>query len=235
MNGKKWIAASLAVGAIATLAVFAGPAPVQVFRTTAGITALGQGSNSISGDPEYNFAILDGSNLCALALGEDPDSNQVFAMSINCESSQASLIVWDKSVSNAVATVATSTSFDTVVEQGLKSHHVNNERFVAQFAVESGGKLAGGSLTVTGRLHLGTNGCPASVLTALDVDPKDAIFCETDVANTDQDGKIKVAERAGRADFIGTLQVIESGSTNTWLVPLGHLSFRQVLDSNLPE
>jgi hypothetical protein len=235
MNWKKWMVVSMAIGAIATVAVLATQPPVKVFRTTAGMIALGQGSNSISGDPEYNAASLDGSNLCALALGENPDSNQVFAMSINCDSTSASLIVWDKSVSNSVATVATSTSFDTIVSQGLKSHYINNERFVAQFAVASTGKLAGGTLTVTGRLHLGTNGCPASVLTALDVDPQDAVFCESGVANTDQDGKIKVAERAGRADFIGTLNVVESGSTNTWLLPLGHLSFNQVLDSNLAE
>jgi hypothetical protein len=234
MNGKKWIAASLAVGAIATLAVFAGPGPVQVFRTTAGMLALGQGSNSISGNPEYNFAVLDGSNLVALALGANPDSNQVFALEINCASSQADLIEFDKSNSNSTV-IATSTSISTIVQQGIRSHFVNEERFVAQFAVQSVGNLAGGALTVAGRLHLGTNGCPATVLIAVDRDPDDGIFNDLDVSDTDQDGKIKDQERAGRGHFIGTLKVIDGTETNTVLVPLGHMTFRRTLDSNLPD
>jgi len=183
-----------------------------------------------TGLPDYEYALLDGSNLVTLALGTQPTSNQVFAMEIDCGSSQADLVVFDKSNSN-ITTIATS-EITTVKQQGLRSTFVNEERFVAHFTVIAQNNLApGGFLTIAGRLHLDTNGCPHAVLISLDKDPYDGIFSDKDVTDTDQDAKIKDQLRAGQAHFVGLLNVIDSAShTNAWLVPLGHMTFRHQLD-----
>ena len=236
MNVKKWMIAGGAITVVAVLTAFAISLPPRVFRTTASMVAIGQGSNTVSGHLEYDFAFLNGSNLVSLALGADPTSNQVFAMEINCGSSSASLVVFDKSNSN-ITTIATSSSIDTVRQQGLKASFVNDERFVARFDVESVGDLAGGFLTVAGRLHLDSNGCPHAVLIKLDKDRQDAQFADLDVANTEQDGKSKDpdlrTQRAGRAHFIGALDVISGGQTNTVLIPLGRMTFRKQLEEDL--
>jgi hypothetical protein len=93
---------------------------------------------------------------------------------------------------------------------------------------------SGGLLTVAGRLHLGTNGCPTAVLISLDRDPKDSSFDDKDVTDLDQDAKTKDTYRAGQAHFIGVLNVISGGSTNGWRVPLGHMTFRRQLDQLTP-
>lgn len=85
--------------------------------------------------------------------------------------------------------------------------------------------------TVAGRLHLATNGCPGAVLISLDRDPQDGTFSDKDVPDNEQDAKIKDSLRTGQAHFIGLLNVIESGpTTNAWLVPLGHMTFRHQMD-----
>jgi hypothetical protein len=236
MQLKKWTIVGAAVTAVAVVAAFAIVVltpPLRVFRTTASMTAVGQGTNSISGHPEFDYAFLNGSNLVALALGANPTSNQVFAMEIDCGSQVASLLVFDKSNSN-ITTIATSSSIDTVRQQGLKSHFVNSERFVAQFAVNSVGNLAGGFLTVAGRLNLDTNGCPHAVTIALDRDTHDTQLGDQAVVNTEQDGKSKdtalKTQRAGRAHFIGVLDVVGGGETNTVLIPLGRMTFLRQLD-----
>ena len=40
--------------------------------------------------------------------------------------------------------------------------------------------------------------------------------------------------RAGEGHFIGVLNVISGGSTNAWLVPLGHMTFRRQLEQTAP-
>ena len=90
-----------------------------------------------------------------------------------------------------------------------------------------------GFLTVAGRLHLDSNGCPQAVLVKLDRDPKDSQVGDKDVPDTEQDGKSKDPDlrgrRAGQAHFIGVLDVISGGRTNTALVPLGRMTFRKQL------
>lgn len=235
MKLRKWTIVGAAITVVAVLAAFAVVLtnPQRVFRTTASMIAVGQGTNSVSGHPEYDYAFLNGSNLVSLALGADPTSNQVFAMEIDCGSSQATLVVFDKSNSN-ITTIATSTSIDTLQQQGLRSNFVNDERFVARFDVESVGDLAGGFLTVAGRLHLDADGCPHTVVVKLDRDKQDSQLGDQDVANTEQDGKSKDpdlrTQRAGRAHFIGVLDVIGGGQTNAVLIPLGHMTFRKQLE-----
>jgi hypothetical protein len=202
-----------------------------------------QGTELLGTEPlltiEYNR--MDGSNLVYEALGTAPTSNQVFAMRINCASSAAALVVYDKSDSN-IQVIATSDSFATVKQQAshrarggtVTAGATNDERFVAQFTVVASNNLAGGFLTVAGRLHLGTNGCPGAVLISLNHDSEDSAFDDKDVTDAEQDAKVKDTYRAGEGHFIGVLNVIESGSTNTWLVPLGHMTFRRELEQYTP-
>jgi hypothetical protein len=57
---------------------------------------------------------------------------------------------------------------------------------------------------------------------------------DQDVANTEQDSKSKDpglrTQRAGRAHFIGVLDVIGGGQTNAVLIPLGRMTFRKQLE-----
>jgi hypothetical protein len=50
------------------------------------------------------------------------------------------------------------------------------------------------------------------------------------VKDTEQDAKTTDTNRAGQAHFVGVLNVISGDSTNAWLVPLGHMTFRHQLD-----
>jgi hypothetical protein len=229
MNARRWVAVSAAIGAMAIVTAFAFTNPVRVFRTTAAMLIVQQETDPL----QFNYHLKNGADLVGLALGTTPTSNQVFAMQIDCGSSQADLVVFDKSDSN-ITTIATSDSFTTVKRQvvhRLTAGATNEERFVAHFNVVATNNLApGGFLTVAGRLHLDTNGCPTAVLVSLDRDPKDSSFNDKDVTDVEQDAKVKDTHRAGQAHFIGVLNVISSGSTNAWLVPLGHMTFRRQLD-----
>jgi hypothetical protein len=153
-------------------------------------------------------------------------------MLINCESSAADLVMYDESNSNTLV-IATSDNITTVKQQAfhkLTAGATNDERFVALFNVVATNDLAGGYLTVAGRLHLDTNGCPAAVLIAINRDAADASFDDKDVTDLEQDAKVKDEYRAGEGHFIGVLDVISGGSTNAWLVPLGHMTFRRQLE-----
>jgi len=203
--------------------------PVHTFRTTASFEIVSQGTSPL----QYTEHLWDGSNLVALALGADPTSNQVFAMDIDCGSAVAHLEVFDKSNSNTTV-IATSTSFDVVERQAvhrLTAGNTNEERFVAEFVTQAQGNiLSNGFLTVTGRLHLGTNGCPTTVTVHLDTDKDDKVFGDKDVHDFEQDAKDKEVQRAGQAHFIGVLDYVDGGVTNSALIPLGHVSFRRELE-----
>jgi len=233
MKVRKSVVVTAAIGAIAIATAFAVPDinPFRVFRTVVAFLTVQQGTEPL----QYTYNLRDGVDLSTLALGTAPNSNQVFAMTIDCDSSEAFLVCFDKSITNTIMTIAQSTSFTTVKQQvfnhhTLKAGNTNDERFVAQFIVETTNDLAGGFLTVAGRLHLDTNGCPTAVAIALDKDPQDSDFDDKDVTDTEQDAKVKDIYRAGQAHFLGVVYAISDGSTNTWLVPLGHMSFRHLLD-----
>jgi len=176
MKVRKGLAVTAVVSALAIATAFASliSNPIRVFRTVVAFLTVQQGTDPL----QYTYHLRDGVDLSTLALGTAPTSNQVFAMQINCDSSQAFLVVFDKSISNAIMTVADSTSFTTVKQQvfnrrKLTAGNTNDERFVAQFNMVPTNNLAGGFLTVAGRLHLDTNGCPTALLIALDKDPQD--------------------------------------------------------------
>jgi hypothetical protein len=233
MNVKKWTAVSAVITAVAVTSVRAADV-TNTFRTVADFVIVEQGANPL----HYAEHTWDGSNLVALALGAEPTSNQVFAMDIDCDSTVAHLDVFDKSNSNRTI-IATSTSFDVVERQAVHRtrHHetvfgaTNEERFVAEFVTEHVGDiLANGYLTVAGRLHLGTNGCPTTVSVGLDHDSDDSLFDDRDVTDSEQDWKVSDQLRAGQGHFTGVLDYVNGGPTNTALIPLGHLSFRHELE-----
>jgi hypothetical protein len=240
MSRKKWMAAGIVLaGAVAATvwAVSSAAVHFRVFRTTAEAVAVAQ--TSTNGIPRYDYQGLIGSNLVALALGVSPTSNQVLAVSVNCDSSLIDLIVFDKSSSN-ITTIAQSTNIEKVVQANLVTSHTNSERFVAQLVVQPVGNLAGGYLTMAGRLDLDTDGCVRAVLVTVDRDPEDRVLGDSDVPNLDPDRTSKdrdlAIRRAGQAHFIGVLDIIsEAGPTNTVLVPFGHLTLRRQLDEFIAE
>jgi hypothetical protein len=242
LGGKKMrVKTCLAVGAVAAVAAAVAVHAVslvsvtfRVFRTTAALVSVSQTSSN--GVPRFDYKSRIGEYLVAQALGTVPTSNQVLAIEFNCDTTAANLVVFDKFNSNTTL-IASSTSFDKVVQANLHTGNTNQERFVSQMAVGPVGNLAGGFLTVAGRVDIDTNGCAKAVLVAIDRDRHDHDFDDRDVSNKDSDHKDKltITRRAGQAHFVGVLDVISGGATNTVLVPLGHLTFRRQLDEFIAE
>ncbi len=228
MTVNKWLAVGAVTSAVAAVSVWANSSQFRVFRTNATITVSQTSSTAVPG-------LWAGTNLVALALAAQPTSNQVLAIAINCDSTAANLIVYDKSNSN-MTTIAQSTSFDKVAQVDPATSKTNQERFVAQFEVQPVGNLVGGLLTVAGRLHLDTNGCVKAVLGSVDPtrSPYDKVLGI--LRFKDLDKRFKPGpELSGRVHFIGVLDVISNGQTNTVLIPTGFLSFEQQLDEFINE
>ena len=100
-----------------------------------------------------------------------------------------------------ILVIATSDNITTIKQQAitrLTAGYTNDERFVAQFNVESVGNLAGGYLTVAGRLHLDTNGCPAAVLIAMNRDKEDSSLDDKDVTDMDRTPRLRTCTGPGR-------------------------------------
>jgi hypothetical protein len=226
MDLKKWTLAGAMVTIVAAASVWAGAPKLRVLQTSAYTVTVSQTRSGSA--PKYNYAAGLAGDLVALALGTNPSSNQVLAIAVNCDSTAASLLVFDKSNSNII-TIAQTTAFDTVQQADNATGETNAERFVAVFDVQPVGNLAGGYLTVAGRLHLDTNGCVQAVLKKMDRDPYDAVLGDKDVASLDPAAK-QLTERSGQAHLSGVLDVVSNGQTNTVLVPSGHLTFSQQLD-----
>jgi hypothetical protein len=129
-----------------------------------------------------------------------------------------------------MTTIAQTTSFDTVQDANLTTGATNAERFVAVFNVQPVGNLAGGYLTVAGRLHLDANGCPTAVLAAQDRNPLDKAMGDEDIVKFTPRNHKGITRRAGQAHFMGVLDVISNGQTNTVLVPTGHLTLTSQLN-----
>jgi hypothetical protein len=232
---KIFIGASLAVAAITA---YAAMADGVTFRTLGYFIGIVQGTDPITGHPRYENADFAGHNLVDLAMGRPVgDTNvpdQVMAMTFACDLSSANLVVYDKSVSNIVATIASSTSVSSVVQQDVKEPGPNRAHFVATLQIGSNGNptngLVGGYFTVAGRLNLDpTNGCPRPVLVVLDRDPLDRVDDDLEVSAGQDPDSVALIERTGLAHLIGVVDAITDGNTNTVLVPHGRLSIRREL------
>jgi hypothetical protein len=234
MRTNRWLAVGVVIAMTAMSTAFA---QTNTFRTPARFVRVIQDTNG-AGKPQYDFETFIGRDLVNLALGTargTTRTNEVLALEITCDSSSVQLVVFDKAASSNIATIATSSSIDIVQQQDNDlTAFPNRERFVTVLDVATLGNgsngLVGGFLTVAGRIHLNpTNGCPRAVL--VDTDRREDKICgdPKDTKNTDGDND-RSKFRAGRAHFIGVLDIVSGGSTNTALVPAGALTiWRQLL------
>lgn len=217
---------------VTAIAAVAGSAyaddPTETFRTLAGGTGIYQNYDTNS-KPIYGVTKVYGHDLVAAAMGVQLGTvtNPVLALVIDCGSTTASLVAWDKVTSNVDFTIATSTSLDVVQQQDRDTNAFpNRERFVAQFTVLTNGTLGGGYLTMAGRLSLNpTNGCPRAV--KVEIDPLDHVFYDFDGGkNLDDTTDKKDILRAGVGHFVGVVNV----GTNKFLLPFEAVSIRRQLD-----
>jgi len=223
VNVKKWIVLGVGSLIVAAASVWGGSSGFRSLGSAAYTIAVSQ--TNAGGLPQYSYDSWWGPDIVelALGLGAQPTTNQVLAFAINCDSSVALLVVYDSITSN-ITTIAQTTNFDKVQDANLTTGITNQERFVAIFDVQPVGNLAGGYLAVAGRLHLDTNGCATAVLAAKDHDPLDKAMGDEDVVKYTPGNHKGITTRAGQAHFMGVLDVISNGQTNTVLVPTGHLT-----------
>lgn len=228
-------AASLALAAATAYAVVLNS---KTFRTVAYFIGLSQGTNAVTGTPEYQSADFAGHNLVNLAMGrESADTNvpnQVLAMTFACDLSSASLVVYDTNTSNVVATIADSTIINSVKQQDKDEKGPNRAYFVTVVQLNANGNsmngLSGGYFTIAGRLRLNPEtGCPEPIAVALDRDPLDPFVYDLEVPVRDDKDSVPLTMRTGLAHAIGVVDVLSDGSTNTVLVPYGGLSIRREL------
>lgn len=238
MKIKNRIIIGAASLAIAALAAYATEVNSKTFRTVAYFIGLSQGTNSLTGDPEYVNNDFAGHNLVNLAMGRASDStadtNQVLAMTFACDLSSASLVVYDKTASNVVATIADSTIINSVKQQDKGAAGPNRAHFVAVVQISTNGNatngLADGYFTIAGRVRLDpATGCPEPIAVALDRDPLDGLIHDAEVPTKDDPDSVPLTFRTGLAHAIGVVDAVTDGVTNTVLVPFGGLSIRREL------
>ena len=233
---KKQILAVVGAVMAAASCVYAQDS-LETFRTLAAGKGIYQ-TNDAASKPAYGILPVLGHDLVAASLGlplstpftNSVLTNEVLALQIDCQSTSASLVVYDKATSNNIATIATSTSLDVVQQQGKDTNAFpNRERFVAQFAINPGNNLLGGYLTVAGRLTLNpATGCPRAI--RVEVDPLDHLFGDVDRANLD-DSNDRDILRAGIGHAVGVVSLVfDNGTTNKVLLPLEALSIRHRLE-----
>jgi hypothetical protein len=234
MNAKKWIVAGLIATTAAAMTALASSTD-ETFRATGAVGVAFQIPDPFP--PGATNLILftqtfpDG-EFVDLALGTNTTAvltNEVLAFEIDCGSTTASFVVFDKATSSNVVTIATSSKITALTGQDSEDlAGPNHERFVIDMGINTNGFLVGGSLTVAGRMYLDpTNGCPEVV--RVDTDSKDdKLFCDTAIKDT-EDKKDKSI--SGEAHLIGIANVIDpsTGTTNTILLPFGHMTMRREL------
>jgi hypothetical protein len=238
MKTKKRIFLGAASLAVAAIAAYASGVGTETFRTIAYFIGVTQGTDPISGHPRYQYADFAGHNLVNLAMGRTVTDtnvpNQVLAMTFACDLSSTSLVVYDILTSNVVATIATSTSLNSVVQQDANQSGPNRAQFVAQLQIGTNGTptngLVDGYFTVAGRLNLDpTNGCPRPVAVWFDRDPLDRLVDNVELPAREDPDSVPLTVRTGLGHLIGVVDTITDGNTNTVLVPYGGLSIRREL------
>ena len=237
MNTKKWLLISAATAATIGLAGIGIIS--KTYRTTAVFLGVQQGVDPTTQLPQFDYLRLAGHDLVNLAMGRSiTDTNfprQVLAATFLCDRSAASLVVYDKDTDSIVATIAQSTSFDSVVQQdSTLIAGPDRARFVAQFDVNENGNdtdgILDGFLTVAGRVRLEpATGCPKPVLVTIDRDKNDKLFADKDVSKREDEDDDRTILRAGLGHLIGVVDLVSGGSTNKVLVPFGRLSIRREL------
>jgi len=240
MKNKNLIFLGLGGLAAAAIAAYAGVVGTKTFRTTGYFIGLTQGTNPVTGHPNYDYVNFAGHNLVNLAMGRNLTDgkvpNQVMAMTFACDLSSASLVVYDESTSNVVATIAASTSVDSVRQQDTNRKGSNRAQFVSVLQIGQNGNetngLLSGYFTVAGRVNLNpVTGCPEPVLVSLDRDPLDRLADDIELPASDDPDSVPLIVRTGLAHLIGVVDAVTEGTTNTVLVPYGGLSIRRELQT----
>ncbi|MGA2139798.1 MAG: hypothetical protein ABSH14_13145 [Verrucomicrobiia bacterium] len=232
MKAKRWIVIGTVASAAAVLTALAVPVATRTFRTTAAVTAVLQIADPLAPSTALLATLpLAGHDLVSYSLGTtNVLTNQVLALEINCDSSQANIVVYDKALHSNILVIATSTRIDALTSQDdPTAAGPNRERFVMQMGVNTNGFLIGGYVTVAGRVYLDpATGCPRALLK--DTDKRwDKTFGEIVVKDLD-DKTDKGKSIAGEAHLIGMVNsIVVGGSTNVFLLPFGHLTIKQQL------
>jgi hypothetical protein len=238
MKTKKSIFLGVASLAVAAVTAYATGVGTVTLRTLGYFIGLTQGTDPLTGHPRYVNADFAGHNLVNLAMGRNvADTNvpsQVLAMTFACDLSTANLVVYDELTSNVVATIAASTTVNSVEQQDVNAKGPNRAHFVAVLQIGANGNptngLLNGYFTVAGRLNLDpTNGCPHPVLVWLDRDPLDRLVDDVELPARDDPDSVALTVRTGLAHLIGVVDAVTDGDTNTILVPYGGLSIRREL------
>lgn len=229
--------ACIAIGSVTTYTASA-QGNLATFRTTGYFAGLTQGTNG--GRLVYADASFAGHNLVNLTMGRNANDThfpqQVLALTFDCDLSSASLVVYDQSISNVVATIASSSVIDVVKQQDTKKEAgPNRAQFVTMLSVFQNGDgtngLLGGYITVAGRLNLNpTTSCPQQVI-VLPFDPFDNVDVELP-PNLDPDRALE--SHTGLAHVVGDILVQTGGNTETVLLPDGELSIRRELPIAAP-
>jgi hypothetical protein len=228
----------LGVACLGLAAAAAYATGTVTLRTLGYFIGITQGTDPANGEPRYEYANFAGHNLVNLAMGRPAgDTNvpsQVMAMTFACDLSSANLVVYDEHTSNVVATIAASTSVDSVLQQDAHEAGPNRAHFVAVMQIGTNGNgtngIVNGYFTVAGRVNLDpTNGCPRPVVVWLDRDPEDRLDGDAELsANQDHDS-VALTLRTGLAHVVGVIDLISAGDTNTVLIPHAGLSIRREL------
>jgi hypothetical protein len=238
MKTNKRIFLGVASLALAAVAAYASGVSTVTLRTLGYFIGITQGTDPVTGTPRYVDADFAGHNLVNLVMGRDvSDTNvpsQVMAMTFACDLSSANLVVYDESTSNVVATIAASTSVDSVLQQDPRRAGPNRAHFVATLQIGTNGNatngILGGYFTVAGRLNLNpTNGCPQPVLIGLDRDPLDRVDGDTELSAKEDPDSVALIRRTGLGHLVGVVDLVTDGGTNTVLVPHAGLSIRREL------
>ena len=226
MKSTRWIFLSLTSLAVVLTSAYALVAP-RTFQTAAQFYTFTQGKSTAT--------TLAGYHLANLAMGRIATStaatNQVLALTLPCDFSSASLVVYDQSTAHVVATLANAGDLNPLIQ--LVTNRDNQVRFLAQFQINHVGApangLLGGYLTVAGRLHANrTNGCPEAVSIKLDYDRHDHSFGDQNVPRSVDPDPTHTNLRTGLAHGAGVIDAVQNGITNTILIPYGFLSIRDV-------
>jgi len=224
---KKWIVPGTVVVAVVAISALGASTGYLAVESAPYMVAISQ--TNLNGLPQISAEAWWGPDIAGLAMGTPPSTSQVLAVALSCDGTAAILAVYDTS-NASVTTIAQTTSFDRVVQVDPATGITNQERYVAMFNVLPVGYIAGGYLTMAGRAYLDTNGCVTTVLASQDRNSLDKATGDMDIAKFASTGGKPSLYRSGQAHFVGLLDIISNGQTNTVLIPSGHLTSCQILN-----
>ncbi len=214
-----------------------------IFRTTAYLHGISQRPNTTT--PIIDFPPLAGHQIVNLALGRDVnDTNfpdQVMALALSCDLQSGNFVIYDRSNSNVVGLIASSTrlvSVHNVTTNDTRATATGKTNDLVRFGMNmdiqltgnATNGLLGGNLTVVGRIHVHpVTGCPLPGTLTLDKDTLDKTFGIKPVPKKEDKDTVVLTNRTGMANCMGLIDVVGNGVTNTIIVPVGTIDIRYAL------